>query len=180
MIARIAALSAGAVMLAGCADSIHDIAGRGNLEAVRSMLADNPGLVNAPGHKGKTPLHCAVHYQRRDIMEFLVERGADLDAADITGMTPLHEAAARGFREEAAWLLDQGAVLEPRDTFGDTPVHTAAAYGQGAVLELLIARGADIRARNKQRLTPLEVARKYRHDRGVRYLETRLAKQGAG
>jgi len=93
----------------GCAPSIHDAIARGNINAVHKLLNENPDLVNARDGKQKTPLHCAVTYKQREVMELLIEKGAAIGARDITGMTPLHVAAMLGRRDEAELLLQHGA-----------------------------------------------------------------------
>jgi hypothetical protein len=63
----------------------------GDLDAVRSSLAQEPGLVNAAwdwgGGDWETGLGAAAHMGRRDIATFLLERGARLDlfAAAVLG-----------------------------------------------------------------------------------------------
>jgi hypothetical protein len=68
------------------------VAGHGDLERVRSELDEEPGLLNAcwdwGGGDFETALGGAGHMGRRDIAEFLLERGARLDVfvAAMLGM----------------------------------------------------------------------------------------------
>jgi hypothetical protein len=59
------------------------VAGHGDLDAVRAALDGEPGLLNAcwdwGGGDFETALGGASHMGRRDIAEFLLERGARLD-----------------------------------------------------------------------------------------------------
>lgn len=41
-------------------------------------------------HAGYTPLHFAVEYGRHELVEYLLERGANLYLQDRNGSTPLH------------------------------------------------------------------------------------------
>lgn len=160
-----------AIALAGCGQSLHDLAARGDLEGIREKLSRDPAALNSRDVLDKTPLHHAVSNKRIEAMALLVEAGAEVNAQDKTGLTPLHVAAMQGRQEEAAWLLDHGADLEARDTFGDTPVHTAAVYGMGGGIQVLHRRGASLTLTNNDGHTPLDLARKYRHERVVAYLE---------
>ncbi len=160
-----------ALVLAGCGQSLHDLAARGDLDGMREKLASDPGSLDSRDVLDKTPLHHAVSNKRIEAMALLVEAGADVNAQDKTGLTPLHVAAMQGRREEAAWLLDHGANIEARDAFGDTPVHTAAVYGMGGGIQVLHQRGASLTFTNNDGDTPLDLARKYRHERVVAYLE---------
>jgi hypothetical protein len=66
-------------------DGVRDfvVAGHGDLDAVRAALDGEPGLLNAcwdwGGGDFETALGGASHMGRRDIAEFLLERGARLD-----------------------------------------------------------------------------------------------------
>jgi hypothetical protein len=61
------------------------IAAHGNLEAVKEMLGEEPGLINATHDWGKgdfeTALGGASHMGRRDIAEFLLEHNARLESS---------------------------------------------------------------------------------------------------
>lgn len=168
-----------AVLLSGCASSIHDSVAGGTPEEVRALLAGHPELVNARAPAkdtlSRTPLHYAVRNHRTDMLDLLLESGADVNAKDTTGMTPLHIAAWLGLKEETQWLLAHGADLEPRDNFGDTPVHTAAIFytlGSGP-FGFFSGKGADLQAKNNAGLTPLDLARKYHNEKAAEYLEKR-------
>jgi ankyrin repeat protein len=60
---------------------------------------------------GKTPLHHAVENEHEDVVAFLIESGADLNAHDerVIGNTPLGEVAGRCSLAMARLLLDAGA-----------------------------------------------------------------------
>ena len=79
------------------------IAGHGNLEAVKEMLAEEPGLINGAIDWGKgdfeTALGGASHMGRRDIAEFLLEQNARLDifAAAMLGKLDIVKAAVAAF-----------------------------------------------------------------------------------
>jgi hypothetical protein len=79
------------------------IAGHGNLEAVKEMLAAEPGLINGAIDWGKgdfeTALGGASHMGRRDIAEFLLEHNARMDifAATMLGKLEIVQAAVAAF-----------------------------------------------------------------------------------
>ena len=88
-------------LLAGCAESPHDLVIRGERARLEERLAADPAQATLQNKLGKTPLHCAVTMRRRDMLDLLKRHGADLNAQDKTGMTPLHVAAMMGRPEEA-------------------------------------------------------------------------------
>jgi hypothetical protein len=77
----------------------------GDIEAVRSLLEEQPALVNAAwdwgGGDWETPLGSASHMGRRDIAELLLDHGARLDlfAAAMLGETEIVRAALAAFPE---------------------------------------------------------------------------------
>jgi ankyrin repeat protein len=58
-------------------------------------------------------------------LEFLVERGVDVNAADALGATALHTAAKRGYVEVVRFLAEHGANLNAEDRGGHTPLDYA-------------------------------------------------------
>ncbi len=74
----------------------------------------------------------------------LIERGADVNAAQGDGMTALHWAGHRGNAEIAELLLAAAADPDPRTRNGHyTPLHLAARAGHAAVVDVLLSGGAD-------------------------------------
>ena len=71
--------------------SIHDAARKGNIEAVKQHL-DAGGDVDAKDKSGQTPLHRAAAWDRKEVAELLIAKGADLNAKIEAGQytgTPL-------------------------------------------------------------------------------------------
>jgi len=111
---------------------------QGNLEAIKRHIAAG-AEINAPfiapgiPASGATPLHLAVLADQREVVQYLVEQGADLKAKakDTHGGTPLHWAAALGRVEMARLLIEAGADVNALDNHGFTPLD-ATRYDQHA------------------------------------------------
>ena len=95
-----------------------------------------------------------------EIIDYLIEKGADLNAQDKYGMTPLHHTAIRGNQDALKALLKSpGIVMEPTDAQGSTPLHLAATYNQPEVAKTLLTTGnATPEARDADQRTPLHEA----------------------
>ncbi len=154
-------------------DEIHDAAYHGDLTKVRALLKANPSLVFSTDDvspaggfpTGRTPLHSAALSGHRDIAEFLLANGAEVNAKDKEGMTPLHCAATASpidsselLKGVAELLLDNGAEVNAEDKSGFTPLILAAWSGDKDVAELLLARGADVDAKDDRGRTSLHGA----------------------
>jgi hypothetical protein len=107
---------------------------------------------------GLTPLGLAAAYGHRNVVELLLNQGANVNAADAMGQTPLHTAARYGSADVAALLLEHGADVDARDVLGATPLEWAALSGDKNVASLLIKRGATVNAQSSTGKTALHLA----------------------
>ena len=62
----------------------------GNLETLKTLLKKDSGLVNFKTDLGRTAMHLAVQENHKDVVSYLVQKGAKFEARDIFGSTPLH------------------------------------------------------------------------------------------
>lgn len=124
---------------------VADAAMRGDVEAVRSLLAQGADVNEAQGD-GMTALHWAARSRNASLTRFLLGAGADVGAGTRIGRyTPLHLAAQAGAGEVAELLLAAGAdpSAATEGTGGAQPLHFAARAGDRRTVEALLAAGAD-------------------------------------
>jgi ankyrin repeat protein len=70
-------------------EELIDASKRGALEVVKAVLHDHPEIINLRDELGATPLHHAAFGGHCDVAQFLVQRGADINAIDSKfGATP--------------------------------------------------------------------------------------------
>jgi ankyrin repeat protein len=96
----------------------------GETEIVR-ILAAAGADPQATANDGSTPLIASIgrnESRALAIVKFLVDGGADVNAADESGNTALHKAASNGFDRLVQLLADSGARLEARNAAGQTPL----------------------------------------------------------
>lgn len=72
-----------------------------------------------------TLLIYAAAHGHMDTVQMLVDRGADVNAPDVTGWTPLHAAAYGGHPEIIRFLLGRGAKFTPANWYTPTPLDVA-------------------------------------------------------
>ena len=80
--------------------------------------------------KGHNALSTGVHQGDRDLIQFLLDQGADVNGAGVHGETALMTAASLGNLELVQLLLGQGARIETMSSDGDTALCLAAGSTQ--------------------------------------------------
>lgn len=147
-------------------EAFHDAAGSGCLGKIKAMLQDNPNLVfSRAAFFGKTPLHAAAGKGHKDVVEFLLAKGADVNVEDQNHQAPLHDAAGSGHKEVVKLLLAKGANVNAKMYQDFTPLHNAASSGHKDVVSLLLANKAAVndRAGFQVGMTPLYEATENGH-----------------
>lgn len=111
----------------------------GHEQAVR-LLLDRGADVNAAACNPQrvAPLHAAVAGPTPDIVEILLEAGADPNARQESDYTALHEAASRGLSRIVRVLIAHGASKAAVNTAGQTPYDLAIEKGHHAMAESLL------------------------------------------
>ena len=91
------------------------------------LLLKQGADVDAPGPGNMTSLHRAAYNDHADVLEVLLDYGADAVLRDDDGWTALHDAASAGFVRSTSVLVEMaGHTLKARDNNGLTPFHHAA------------------------------------------------------
>jgi ankyrin repeat protein len=135
------------------------------------------------------PLTMALSMRRFEAAHFLIEHGANLEAAGPRfGNTPLIEAIAASNelsrRDQAAMLtlarklLGSGAKINARNALDMTALHFAASAGNVPAIQLLLSYGADPLALDNQRNSPLFYAKRAKANEAIKLLD--LSRQTGG
>ena len=86
-------------------------------------------------------MHEAVSGNKPKVIEFLKEKGANVNAKANSGYTPLHLAASAGYIDCVNILLECGADIGATDEFGKTPKQTAELSSKSNIVRLLRSKG---------------------------------------
>ena len=82
------------------------------------ILEHDPAAVNDEDNDSQTALHLACIHGKYDVVELLLDKGADIEARDFNLWMPLDCAAAYGRPKCAKMLLEAGASVDPVDKVG--------------------------------------------------------------
>ena len=92
-------------------------------------------------HEGYTPLLMAAMYGRTEVVRFLCQMGANVNARDMFGNTPLAFAAADGNIKMLEVLCDWGADLHARDDRECSALMTALKNEEYEAVKLICSWG---------------------------------------
>jgi len=137
-----------------------------NIEMVKLLVVKG---ANVNGGLYQPTIHAGIRSGYREIIEFLIQHGADVNAKDEwgRGYTPLQHAAITGNTEIIKLLLEAGADISAKDDRGQTALHLPLDIRNSNfyqywlskdTIELLLNKGADINLKDKDGRTPLLLA----------------------
>ena len=138
------------------------------------------------------PLYNAILIQaakegNTEVIQFAIEKGADVNTKDAKGNTPLHLASKNGHVGAINKLLEKVAEVNTkdaegntplhlaRDAKGNTPLHLASKNGHVDAIKTLLEKGADVNAKDAKGKdakgnTPLHLAIKNEHVDAIKTL----------
>lgn len=169
-----------------------DAAYEGDIETVQGLLHRGVSP-NVRDRDGETPLLLAATMCHAQVIDALIEAGADVNARNPVGTTvlarvimtigdPMQMAAKENLSEEnrrniVEALLKAGANPNAVGVNAFTPLHDAAYKNLVSILKLLVESGANLNAKGavgliegRKDLTPLDVARACGNTSAVSFL----------
>ncbi len=158
----------------GSGSGFHLAAKNGDLAAVDAMLMGGQGINEVDAARGWSPLHYAVHYGQKHLVEFLLIKGADVNVRDFLGKAhpidvlgsrnrgdivrvlrrhgakpaaglTIHFCAETGDFEGVQRFFDAEGRINGRDEKnGWMPIHYAVNADDIEMVEFLICLGANV------------------------------------
>lgn len=155
------------------AETVVEAAKNGDLQTVKSEVAQDPSKLNAKDKDNYTPLHWACMRAHWDVAEYLIEEGADLNVTGGDGGTPLNWAAHHDNVEIVKRMIEKGARLNIRNRWGMTELHTAIWRGCIHVVGYLLDHGSDPAIKTNEGWTAIHYAFRSGHDNVIDLLKSR-------
>ncbi|XP_030842383.1 E3 ubiquitin-protein ligase MIB2-like [Strongylocentrotus purpuratus] len=131
---------------------------RGNVERVVEILSISPEKANMKVG-GKTALHMAAAHGHLEVVQALLESGAEIDITTVdSGSTPLHYSVEGDEPAITKYLIGKGADINRGNDNGRRAIHQAAYKGFVDCARVLINHGCDVNVQDTEKDTPLHDA----------------------
>ncbi len=154
----------------------------GSIDTV-TLLVQTGAKIDTTSNDG-TALACASFSGHYEVVEFLLDSGANPNKGSSCGDTPLHAAAIKGYTNVCERLIESGAKVDAKTTEGTTdlimtgppvcgesPLHLAVAYGHVDTIKLLIRKGANKGITDHSGQKPIHWAGRYKQSGLIELLE---------
>ena len=133
----------------------------GNLDEIKYLLSKRVDINCAEDFGSQwASLHYAALKCQKEVVQLLINEGADPDITDIWGNSPLHYAAHYGFINVAKVLIEGGSDPSKASKCRATPLHYAVDFKDEGndMTELLLNAGSDPNITDKFGQIPLHHA----------------------
>jgi hypothetical protein len=139
--------------------ALFDAVGAGNISAASSLIAQGANINAKHPPWGLTPLLIAPDVSR-EMVRYLLEKGADVNAADREGITVLIRAVHSRDAENVKEVLNFLPKLEAKGTWNNTALTYAVVQGNPEMVKALIDAGADLNTVRADGMTPFDMAKR--------------------
>jgi hypothetical protein len=145
-----------------CACSSNDFA------RVKAMIEETPALTGFADYDRRTALHVAASEGHLELVNHLLDKGANPNRSDRWGGSPLDDAQRHRFPDVAIALRERGAALGVRDH--GAALIQAAFSGDHETIQQLLADGAAVDADDYDSRTAMHLAASEGHETVVKTL----------
>ncbi|MBA2369880.1 MAG: ankyrin repeat domain-containing protein [Candidatus Protochlamydia sp.] len=140
-----------------------------NLPMLQYFIENGADIQRVNKHE-KTVLHLACSGNDLKLIQYLCEKGGNINQGDSSGRSPFIEAVSAAVSYEnmeiIKWLTKNGADLCQANKKGETPLHLALYLAHDSkildrIIRWLLEHGARADQPDKNGVTPLNIAEKY-------------------
>ncbi|MDR0287493.1 MAG: ankyrin repeat domain-containing protein [Clostridiales bacterium] len=123
-------------------EKLYNAATQGKLNDAQQAVQDGANInFQVREQSLRSPLSQASQLGHYDIVEFLVEKGANINIRAADGTSPLMIAAYAGHFEIVKYLVEKGAELDFKNYNGDTALSNAYERGNMQIYNYLKDQG---------------------------------------
>ena len=137
---------------------VHQMALKGDLQQIKVKVLEDIKLLEKRDENGRRLLHWAASGGQKELVQWLIEHNADVDAVDDTRWTPLIIACSAGHEAVVKLLLSAGASVNLCTDQGRSPLLYSASRNRQSIAKMLLDELADVNLQDKLGATPLHRA----------------------
>lgn len=127
-----------------------------DIKEVEKIIQAGANVNANPYYGDKISLHYAAKKGKKNIVQLLIDKGADINAKDSSDVTPLHCAAAWGHKDVTRLFISKGAELYAKcKAKGHMPLHCAVHNGEKETAKLLLQAGVDVNTKDNYGRSPV-------------------------
>jgi ankyrin repeat protein len=146
-------------LLIACDAQLND--DNSQLDSICRTLIDHNANVNAQDKDGNTPLLLLCQMSgMADLIQYFIERGANLNARTADFIRPIHMALQEGQYDVAKILVENGAQINHETSEGYTTLHLAALRANIPWARYFLLNGVKLDAMANDGSTALTIAKK--------------------
>ncbi|XP_062595975.1 serine/threonine-protein phosphatase 6 regulatory ankyrin repeat subunit C-like [Saccostrea cucullata] len=135
---------------------LHLCCMRGKLEMCKYLVNTYPHLLDFKDNNGGNALHNAAWGGNIDLLNFLLEKGSDVETKRNNGKTVLHQCCMNGKLQMCKYLVNTYPhLLDVKDNNGENALHDAAWGGNIDLLNFLLEKGFDVKTKTNDGKTVL-------------------------
>ncbi|XP_059148176.1 putative ankyrin repeat protein RF_0381 [Physella acuta] len=134
--------------------ALHFAVFKSSIEIVRHLIQAGCN-VNDQSHDGDTPLMLA---RNKDILNILIDAGAEINSKNHCGIKALHTAICRGDVESVDILISKGSVINEATPELLPPLTLAACLKEIKIIKRLLKAGADVNKLSSTGISPVMAA----------------------
>ncbi|AFZ81299.1 ankyrin repeat domain-containing protein [Theileria equi strain WA] len=131
------------------ADVLSCSISKGDIATISLLVERFPNILNCEHDIWSKPIIQAAKLGKENILQMLIEKGADVNNHDSYGITALHASSEEGHLACMEILISNKADLNKQDNGGRDPLHLACMENREEAVKLLISKGANPNVREK-------------------------------
>lgn len=149
----------------------------GDLDKVKRLVEEEMASVIARNNFGVSAIIQAANNGHTNVVEALINYGANIEDESNNGKTSLHWACYWGHYSTVQLLIQKGANISTIDVEGMTPLMSATFKKHILIVKLLLRKGASVLTTNDHGATALTIAKNQDNPDLIAILEDAYRKQ---
>ena len=141
----------------------------GDLAKLKEVVDEHPDVLSGSDYDLRTPLHVAASQGNLEVVQYLLEKGANANAEDRWGCTPLRDAHRSTDQAVITVLKSAGGVITDRSVLA-VRLCKAAAVGDVGLITEILDQGASVDDKDYDGRTALHLAAARGQLEAVRFL----------